>query len=69
MIGGCVSEVSRRHDVSSGLLYTWRHKLRRDLAVSGFAQAPGFVEAVVSDPPGAAVMSGAPAMTGAAVVI
>ena len=66
--GACVSEVARRHDVSTGLLYTWRQKLRRDL-VSDFAQAPGFVEAVVSDAPTAAAMSGVPAMAGAAVVI
>jgi transposase len=69
MPGGCVSEVARRHDVSTGLLYTWRQKLRRNLAVSDFAQAPGFVEAVVSDAPSAAAISGVPAMSGAAVVI
>jgi transposase len=61
--GVCVSEAARRHDVSTGLLYTWRQKLRRDLAVSDFAQAPDFVEAVVSDTPDV------PAMSGAAVVI
>lgn len=69
MPGGCVSEVARRHDVSTGLLYTWRQKLRRNLAVSDFAQAPGFVEAVVSDASSAAAISGVPAMSGAAVVI
>lgn len=67
--GTCVAEVARRHDVSTGLLYTWRQKLRRDLAVSDVAPAPGFVEAVVSDAPAAATMSGVPAMSGAAVVI
>lgn len=61
--GACVADVARRHDVSTGLLYTWRQKLRRDLAVSDFAQAPAFVEAVVSDTPDV------PAMSGAAVVI
>ena len=67
--GACVAEVARRHDVSTGLLYTWRQKLRRDLAVSDFAQAPGFVEAVVSDAPTAAAMSGVSAMAGAAAVV
>jgi transposase len=57
--GACVADVARRHDVSTGLLYTWRQKLRRALAVPGFAQAPGFVEAVVSDTPNVAAMSGA----------
>jgi len=61
--GACVSEAARRHDVSTGLLYTWRQKLRHALAVPGFAQAPGFVEAIVSDTPDV------PAMSGAAVVI
>jgi len=61
--GACVAEVARRHDVSTGLLYTWRQKLRRNLAVSDFAQAPGFVEAVVSD------ALDVPAMSGAVVVI
>jgi transposase-like protein len=26
--GACVAEVARRHDVSTGLVYTWRRKLR-----------------------------------------
>lgn len=61
--GACVAEVARRHDVSTGLLYTWRQKLRRALAVPGFVEAPGFIEAVVSDTPYL------PAMSGAAVVV
>lgn len=39
--GGCVAEVARRHDVSSALIYTWRSKLRQEVA------EPDFVEAVV----------------------
>lgn len=57
--GAYVADVARRHDVSTGLLYTWRQKLRRALAVPSFSQAPGFVEAVVSDAPDVAAMSGA----------
>lgn len=26
--GACVAEVARRHDVSTALVYAWRHKLR-----------------------------------------
>src|SRR3546814_6731463 len=29
--GDCVGAVARRHDVSRGLIYTWRRKLRREL--------------------------------------
>lgn len=37
--GACVAHVARRHDVSSGLIYTWRRKFRRDLPGPSFAQA------------------------------
>ncbi len=45
--GACVSQVARRHDVSTALIYTWRRKLREmailpgDLGVgeAGFAEA------------------------------
>ncbi|MGI4877046.1 MAG: IS66-like element accessory protein TnpA [Janthinobacterium lividum] len=55
--GACAAEVARRHDVSTGLLYTWRKKFRGDLA------GPGFAEALVSAVPDL------PATSGAAVVI
>lgn len=45
--GACVADVARRHDVSTGLVYTWRRKLRRELP------GPVFVEAAVADEPGA----------------
>jgi|SRR5215207_10811928 len=51
--GACVSEVARRHDVSTALIYGWRRKLRRELS----APAPssmlgtGFAEAVLTDEP------------------
>ena len=41
--GGCVSEVARRYDVSTGLIYTWRRKLRGELP------GPAFAEAVVAE--------------------
>ncbi len=37
--GAWVAEVCRRHDVSSGLIYTWRRKLR-DAGVAQEASAP-----------------------------
>lgn len=35
--GACVAEVARRHDVSTGLLYTWRAK---HVAAAALAPAP-----------------------------
>ena len=67
--GACVAEVARRYGVSTGLLYTWRQKLRRDLAVSDFAQAPGFVEAPAFVEAVVGVTPDVPAVSGAAVVI
>jgi transposase len=51
--GACVAEVARRHDVSTGLVYTWRRRLREahadpgpdDLAAPGFAAAVMIEEA------------------------
>ena len=42
--GGNAADAARRHDVSNGLIYTWRAKVRA-------STAPGFVEAVVADKP------------------
>ena len=49
--GCCVADVARRHDVSTGLIYTWRRKLWQPVERSG-AATPGetwFTEAVVVD--------------------
>ena len=45
--GGSVAEVARRHDLSTGLIYTWRRKLM------GEPRSVRFVEAVVSEVEGA----------------
>jgi transposase len=45
--GALVAQVARRHDVSTGLIYTWRRNLRRRAASDAPAVVPGFVEAVV----------------------
>src|SRR3546814_20625074 len=42
--GGCVGAVARRHDVSRGLIYTWRRQLRRELP----QPAPAFAQAVLA---------------------
>ena len=53
--GACVDEVARRHDVSRGLIYTWRRKLRRDLpqaaATPSALLGTGFAEAVLAEEP------------------
>lgn len=41
--GACVTEVARRWEVSSSLIYTWRRNMRSTVA------APAFVEAFVAD--------------------
>src|SRR5262245_32727803 len=43
--GACVADVARRHDISTGLLYTWRSRLRREVP------GPAFAEAVVAETP------------------
>ncbi|MET0192665.1 MAG: transposase [Hyphomicrobiaceae bacterium] len=49
--GACVSQVARRHDVSTGLIYTWRRKLcEAGTGPEGLEAAePGFAEAMVVD--------------------
>lgn len=43
--GAHVAAVARRHEISTGQLYTWRRKAMAAIA------GPAFVEAVASDPP------------------
>lgn len=49
--GACPTEVARRHEISTGLLYTWRKKLTVNAVapVSGSEGCPGFAEAVIVD--------------------
>jgi len=37
--GSCVAQVARDHDISTGLIYTWRRRLRQELADQGFVEA------------------------------
>src|ERR1700730_4403732 len=37
--GSCVAQVARDHDIATGLIYTWRRRLRQDLADQGFVEA------------------------------
>lgn len=58
--GACVAEVSRRRDVATSLIYTWRRKmLETHGAPADATPEPGFAEAVM-------VEDGAPAVSGAA---
>ena len=47
---------SRRHDVATGLLYTWRRKCRQELP------QPAFAEAVLADAPLASSAADLPAI-------
>ena len=62
--GSCVSEVARRHDVSTALVYTWRRKLREATAepMPGEFLEPGFAEAVIIEDGGADQSGAHPAM-------
>ena len=52
--GARVADICRRHDVSSGLIYTWRRKLLDAEAAQGASlpetlPTPAFAEAVIDD--------------------
>lgn len=48
--GACPTEVARRHDISTGQLYTWRNKLAvAETAVPDDGRVPSFAEAVIVD--------------------
>ncbi|OYX63367.1 MAG: transposase [Sphingomonadales bacterium 32-64-17] len=62
--GAYVADVARRHDVSTGLIYTWRRKLREANAepVPEALPGPGFAEAMVVEDQGTARAGVHPAM-------
>ncbi len=63
--GACASDVARRHEISTGQLYTWRRKLMGPaVAVPDDGASPGFAEAVVIGG-GASALSG----QGAAIIV
>ena len=63
--GACPTEVARRHEISTGQLYTWRSKLAMGaLPAPDDGDGPGFAEAVVIKG-GDTALSG----SGAAIVI
>lgn len=62
--GACVAQVARRHDVSTGLVYTWRRKLvemGRE-ADDHALLAPGFAEATIVEDGGGISADRAPAL-------
>lgn len=57
--GACVADVARRHDISTARIYTWRNKLRPQIAGPQFAEAvvdSGDAEVPVSEPSPAIVV-------------
>jgi len=62
--GACATEVARRHEISTGQLYTWRSKLAVDAAPPpDDGHVPSFAEALV-------INGGDPASgSGAAIVV
>jgi len=57
--GSCVADVARRHDISTARIYTWRHKLRQQIAGPQFAEAvvdAGNVDVPISGPSPAIVV-------------
>ena len=54
--GACVSDVARRHDVATGLIYTLRRKFRQELEGPGFAEAVVAASPLASPAPGAAIV-------------
>ena len=64
-LGACVAAVARRHDVSTGLIYTWRRKLYAAHAEAASPDLPGlgFAEAMVHEGMGSVPSSPTPAIT------
>lgn len=62
--GACVADVARRRNISTGLIYTWRRKLRQEQPVSAplALLGSGFAEAVVADEPRRDVSEPGPAI-------
>ena len=54
--GSCVGQVARAHDISTGLIYTWRRRLRQDLADQGFVEAAMEVEPIKEAAPSGEVI-------------
>jgi transposase len=54
--GLCVAQVARDHDISTGLIYTWRRRLRQDLADQGFVEAAMEVEPIKEAAPSGEVI-------------
>lgn len=60
--GAIIARVARRHDVSTGQIYTWRRKLWGRPLTESDASALTFSEAVLVDDPASAPSSAAPAI-------
>jgi len=54
--GSCVAPVARDHDISTGMIYTWRRRLRQDLAEQGFVEAAMKAEPIKEAAPSSEVI-------------
>jgi transposase len=69
--GAVISEICRRHEISSGQFCTWRRQLRDGRLAGGIVPVPAFARAVVAEPAAAgpvppSIVSSAPAPSEAA---
>ncbi len=61
--GVCASDVARRHEISTGLLYTWRKKVAAQTALAADdLSCTGFAEAIVVADPDAPRSGSGPAL-------
>lgn len=60
--GANVAQVARRHDVSTGQIYTWRRRLLVQEPEAQDLAAPGFAQAVLIEGAGVAPSCAAPAI-------
>jgi transposase len=60
--GANIAQVARRHDVSTGQIYTWRRKLLISEPEAQDAGEPGFAEAVLVEGAGVAPSCATPAI-------
>ena len=61
-LGANIAEVARRHDISTGQIYTWRRKLLIQEPEAPDLADPGFAEAVLVEGAGVAPSCAAPAI-------
>src|ERR1700745_2690102 len=56
--GSWWAQGARDHDISTGLIYTWRRRLRQDVAAQGFVEAAMEAEPIKEAAPSGEVIVG-----------